>query len=354
MASEQEERTEEPTGKRISDARADGNVPKSQDVIVWLSLLGSVLLVLLLFTYITENLGYLFRFYFSFFGHEMTKNNVYIIILVTMKEFALILLPLIVPLMFVGIAAHVGQFGFNYTTKNLFKFDLNRINPFNNIKNIISVAKMVEGLKMTLKVFVIFGLAFYYFIDYVKELPKVSTYTLSFQLSWLKEKMLMFSGILLLIMLIFAIWDLFWTKHNYIKGLKMTKQEVKDEFKNMEGDPKIKAKIRQIQFQMSRKRMMSNVPQASVVITNPTHYAVALRYEDGKDSVPVVVASGIDNIALKIKEIAMENKIPIYENPPLARQLYKDVKVDAQIPPELYQAVVEVLVFVKKSNRYRH
>jgi flagellar biosynthetic protein FlhB len=133
----------------------------------------------------------------------------------------------------------------------------------------------------------------------------------------------------------------------------MTKQEVKDEFKNQEGDPKVKGKIRQIQFQMHKKRMMANVPTASVVVTNPTHYAVALRYEEGKDSVPTVVASGIDFVALKIKEIAMANSVPIYENPPLARQLYKDVKVDQQIPPNLYQAVVEVLVFVRKQNRYK-
>ncbi len=350
---EKEERTEEPTSKRITDARADGNVPKSQDVIVWISLLTSVLLVLLLFNYIAENIGYLFRFYFSFFGQEITKNSVYVLVLVSMKQFALIILPIVVPLMFAGIAAHIGQYGWNFTTKKLFDFDFSRLNPFTNFKNIISIQKMIEGGKTTAKVFVIFGIALTYFLDYVKELPRVSLLTLPFQLAWLKEKTLLFSGILLLILLIFAIWDLFWTRHKYTEGLKMTKQEVKDEHKNQEGDPKIKGKIRQLQFQMHKKRMMANIPQASVVITNPTHYAVALRYKDGEDRVPIVVASGIDNIALKIKEIAMSHGIPIYENPPLARQLYKDVKVDQAIPAELYQAVVEVLVFVRNSNRYR-
>jgi len=351
---DEEERTEDPTSKRIQDARADGNVPKSQDVYVWFSLLASVLLILLLFNYMAERLGFLFRFYFSFFGQEITKNGIYLIVLVTMKQFTLIILPFILPLMFVGIYAHIGQYGWNYTTKKLFEFDFSRLNPFKNIKGLISIDKIVSGLKMTSKVFIIFYLAFIYFLDYVKELPKVSLFTLPFQLAWLKEKTLIFSGILLLILFVFAVWDLYWTRHNYTKGLKMTKQEVKDEHKNMEGDPKVKSKIREIQFKMHKKRMMANIPQASVVVTNPTHYAVALRYREGEDSVPVVVASGVDNLALKIKEIAMKHEIPIYENPPLARQLYKDVKVDQVIPPELYQAVVEVLVFVKKSNRYRH
>jgi len=350
---EEEERTEDPTAKRIQDARADGNVPKSQDVTTWFPLLVSILLLVLLFRYTFDNLGYLFRYYFSFFGQEITKNTVFVLVLVTMKYFALITLPFILPLLFVGIAAHVGQYGFLFTTKNLFTFDFSKLNPFTNIKNIISIQKMIEGMKMTMKVFVIFGIAFYYFIDYIKELPKVALYTMSSQLLWLKEKALMLSGILLLILLIFAVWDFYWTRHKYTKSLKMTKQEVKDEFKNMEGDPKVKSKIRQIQFQMHKKRMMANIPQASVVVTNPTHYAVALKYEEG-DRAPKVVASGVDNIALKIKEIAMKNNIPIYEDPPLARQLYKDVKLDQEIPPALYQAVVEVLVFVKKSNRFKN
>lgn len=353
MAADEKERTEDPTAKRKQDARADGNVPKSQDVVSWVSMLASVALVYLLLNYILENLGYLFHFYTAYFGKELTKNSVYVLLLVTMKHFALITLPIIIPLMFVGIASHIAQYGWNYTTKKLFEFDFGKLNPFNNLGALISVDKAIEGAKMTAKVFLIFGLAFYYFIGYAKEIPKVAMFSLPFQLAWLKEKALMFSGILLLILLVFAVWDLYWTRHKYNKSLKMTKQEVKDEFKNQEGDPKVKGKIRQIQFQMHKKRMMANVPQASVVVTNPTHYAVALRYDAEKDPVPVVVASGVDHLALKIKEIAMAHNIPIYENPPLARQLYKDVKVDDQIPPNLYQAVVEVLVFVKKSNRYR-
>jgi flagellar biosynthesis protein FlhB len=350
---EEEERTEDPTSKRIQDARADGNVPKSQDVATWFPLLVSILLIVFLFHYTFDNLSYLFRYYFSFFGQEITKNSVIVLALVTMKYFALIIMPFVLPLLFVGIAAHVGQYGFLFTTKNLFSFDLSKINPFTNIKNIISVAKVIEGFKMTMKVFVIFGIAFYYFIDDIKELPKVALYTISSQLSWFKEKSLILSGILLLILLVFAVWDFAWTRHKYTKSLKMTKQEVKDEMKNMEGDPRVKNKIRQIQFQMHKKRMMANIPQASVVVTNPTHYAVALKYEEG-DRAPVVVASGVDNIAMKIKEIAMKHNIPIYEDPPLARQLYKDVKLDQEIPPALYQAVVAVLVFVKKSNRFKN
>jgi len=155
---------------------------------------------------------------------------------------------------------------------------------------------------------------------------------------------------MLILFLIFALFDLFYVRYSYFKGLRMSKQEIKDEYKQMEGDPKIKAKIRQIQMQMTRKRMMQEIPQADVVITNPTHYAVAIRYNQDKESAPKVIAKGTDFLALKIKEIALNYSIQIVENPPLARELYKKCNLGDSIPENLYKAVAEVLAFVYRSS----
>lgn len=353
MADDKESKTEEPTGKRIADARADGNVPKSQDVAAWVGLLISIPTIVFLFGFAAENVERLYSFYMSLMGRELTKDSIMDIVIVTMKYTALAILPIILPIMLAGVIGNVAQFGINFTMKPL-QFKLDKLNPVNGLKNLMSIAKIVEGLKMTLKSFTAFGVGYYYFLGYIKELPTVSLFNLGDQIRWLVDKAIQIALIMLGVFFVFAAIDLFWTRYQYFKNLKMTKQEVKDEFKNMEGNPEIKGKIRSLQFQMFKKRMMSSVPTASVVVTNPTHYAVAIKYkaEDG-DRAPKVVASGVDNIAMKIKEIAMANNIPIVENPPLARELYAKVKPEEFIPDTLYQAVAEVLVYVMKLNAKR-
>jgi flagellar biosynthetic protein FlhB len=156
---------------------------------------------------------------------------------------------------------------------------------------------------------------------------------------------------MLFIIFIFAIIDVIIVRKQYFDGLKMSKQEIKDEMKNMEGDPLIKSKIKQKQMEMSRQRMMSNVPDADVVITNPTHYAVAIKYDSEKSNAPIVVAKGMDHVAQQIKKIARENSVHIVQNPPLARSLYAEVEVDKAIPEALFAAVAEILAYVYKMNR---
>jgi flagellar biosynthetic protein FliR/FlhB len=152
-------------------------------------------------------------------------------------------------------------------------------------------------------------------------------------------------------MIVIALADYLYQRYQYNKELKMSKQEVKEEFKQQEGDPQIKSKIRQKQREMASRRMMQAVPDATVVVTNPTHIACALRYEDGKDDDPVLIAKGADNIAIKIKEIAKENDVPIIENKPLARLMYAQLELDSEVPAEMYQAVAEVLAIVYKMKK---
>ena len=161
------------------------------------------------------------------------------------------------------------------------------------------------------------------------------------------------AAVMLFVFLIIAIIDLFITRYNYFNDLKMSKQEVKDEYKQMDGDPQVKGRIRQLQREAAKKRMMQNVPAADVIITNPTHYAVALRYDKEKEDAPVVLAKGIDFLALQIKKIGLENGVEIVENPPLARELYRLCDIDRQIPSELFKAVAEVLSFVYTANKQK-
>ncbi|PPB74166.1 flagellar biosynthesis protein FlhB [Campylobacter hyointestinalis] len=349
MADDQE-KTEEPTSKKLEDARQKGNVPKSQDASGFVTLLVGIIALVLLLSFMGERLIKLYIYYQNLIGIELTKELFFKIVIHTMLQVILIILPVAVSIMIAGILSNVMQFGFLFTTEPLTP-NFGKINPIKGLANLFSLKKLIDSIKIILKVSAVFGVAFYFFLQFVKELPHTIFFPMFNQLLWLKEKMLILAGVMLLLFLIIAIADIFIVRFQYFKGLRMSKQEVKDEFKQMEGDPRVKGRIRQLQMQAARKRMMQNIPTADVVITNPTHYAVALRYDKEKEKAPVVLAKGIDHLALRIRKIAAENGIQIVENPPLARELYKVCDVDSMIPANLFQAVAEVLSFVYMGNK---
>jgi flagellar biosynthetic protein FlhB len=349
MADDQE-KTEEPTPKKIEDARKEGNVPKSQDTSGVVTLFIAILAFLMLFPFMAKHMFLLFHYYFSLMGMHLDKASLIDIALVTIREFLLMILPLAVAVAIGGIAASFAQFGFLFTTKAI-EPDLKKIDPIKGMKNLFSVKKLIEGIKITLKSFTTLGVGFVFFFYFITELPTVALFGLHDQLMWVKDKMLIIASVMLFIIFIFAIIDIIIVRKQYFDGLKMSKQEVKDEMKNMEGDPLIKSKIRQIQMQASRKRMMAEVPNADVVITNPTHYAVAIKYDAKKSDAPVVIAKGMNHVAQQIKKIARQNSVHIVQNPPLARSLYNEVEVDKVIPETLFAAVAEVLAYVYKMNK---
>jgi len=349
MADDQE-KTEEPTSKKIEDARKEGNVPKSQDASGVMTLFVAILAFLMLFPFIAQHMFLLFRYYFSLIGTSLDKTSMIDIAIVTIREFLLMVLPLATAVAVAGMLAAFAQFGFLFTSKAIMP-DFKKIDPLKGMKNLFSVKKMIEGIKVTFKSFTTLGVGFIFFFYFIMELPTVALFNLHDQLMWVKDKMLIIAFVMLLIIFIFAVIDVIIVRKQYFDGLKMSKQEIKDEMKNMEGDPLIKSKIRQIQMQASRKRMMSEVPNADVVITNPTHYAVAIKYDAEKSHAPIVVAKGMDNIASQIKKIARENNVHIVQNPPLARSLYSEVEVDKAIPETLFAAVAEVLAYVYKMNK---
>ncbi len=348
MADDQE-KTEEPTAKKIEDARKEGNVPKSQDASGVMTLFVAILAFLLLFPYMTNHLLALSKYYFSLLGMPLDRALMVDIAIVTIKEFLLIVMPLTIAVAITGIVAAFAQFGFLFTTKAIVP-DLKKIDPIKGMKNLFSMKKIIEGIKITFKSFTTLGVGFVFFFLFIVELPTVALFGLGEQMIWLKDKALIIALVMLFIIFVFAMIDVIIVRKQYFDGLKMSKQEIKDEMKNMDGDPLIKAKIRQIQMQASRKRMMAEVPHADVVITNPTHYAVAIKYDEQKSHAPIVVAKGMDNIAQQIKKVARENNVHIVQNPPLARSLYAQVDLDRPIPSELFAAVAEVLAYVYKMN----
>lgn len=349
MADDQE-KTEEPSSKKIEDARKDGNVPKSQDTSAFITLVVALVAFLALLSFIQSRIVYLYYYYQSLIGTEITKEVTLQMSMISFREIIFMVIPLALAVAIAGILANVMQTGFIFTTKPLMP-DLSKLDPMKGLKNLFSMKKAVETIKIILKVGVILWVCYYFLLSFTKELPTVIYFPLFDQLSWLKQKMLILVAVILILFLVLALADLLFVRFTYFKSLRMSKQELKDEYKQMEGDPKIKAKIRQIQMQMTRKRMMQEIPQADVVITNPTHYAVAIRYNQEKEAAPKVIAMGTDFIALRIKEVAMNYNIQIVENPPLARELYKKCKLGDIIPENLYKAVAEVLAFVYKSSK---
>ncbi len=348
MADDQE-KTEEPTAKKIEDARKEGNVPKSQDTSSFITLVVAISAFYALFPSMRERMYNIYLFCQSYIGVELSKNDILIMTITLLREFGLMVVPLASIVALSGIIAGLVQFGFLNTTKPLIP-DIKKINPLKGLKNMLSMKKLIESVKIIAKVTLVMVVAYYYLFDFTQELPSTIFFSIYDQIEWLREKALILIAVMLLLFLVLALVDLFFVRYNYFKELKMSQQEIKDEYKQMEGDPQVKARIKKVQMEMSRKRMMSDIPSADVVITNPTHFAVAIRYDTEKESAPKVVAKGADHLALKIKEIARENGVQIVENPPLARELYKKCEIDETIPESLYKAVAEVLAFVYKSS----
>lgn len=350
MAADEQEKTEEATSKKIEDARREGNVPKSQDAAAVVTLLIGFVVVLFLIGFVSERIMNLYRYYQDFIGTEFDIKILQTITIKTIIEVVIMILPIVLTIMIAGILGNIMQFGFIFTTKPITP-NLSKIDPIKGLKNLFSMKKLIESVKIVLKVGIVFGIAFVFLLKFMTELPKVELYDMASQLIWLREKAIILAAIVIIAFIFIGILDVLLVRFQYFKSLRMSKQEIKDEYKQMEGDPQVKGRIRRMQMEAARRRMVQDVAGADVVITNPTHYAVALRYDSSKEAAPRILAKGVDFLALRIKEIAYENGVLVYENPPLARELYKLCEVNDMIPRELFEAVAQVLSFVYASNK---
>ncbi|MDD3055863.1 MAG: flagellar biosynthesis protein FlhB [Aliarcobacter sp.] len=345
-----DDKTEEPTDKKISDAREEGNVAKSAEISGVVILIFGTVYLLFFSSYSLLEIKKLMLFSYSFIGQELDGPLYFAITYQVVITLLKALAPLFILVLLLVFASNLAQFGF--LTIPL-KFDLQKLDPIKGMKNIFAFKKLIEALKLMAKLMLIMLVMFLLFsLTYQKFLAMMNQETADTIATMLKLTLYFISAILFIIF-IFAIIDFYFTKHYYIESLKMSKQEIKDEFKNMEGDPQVKGRIRRIQMRMAQQRMMSSVPEADVVITNPTHYAVALKYDNKVNTAPKIVAKGIDFLAIKIKDIAKDHNIPIIENPSLARSLYDQIEIDREIPGEFYKAMAEIFSYIYELKRKR-
>ncbi|MEW5766766.1 MAG: flagellar biosynthesis protein FlhB [bacterium] len=356
FAAEDEGRTEEPTTRKREKAREKGQVAKSMEISQGVITLIAFLVLFLVYPYIFDDL-YKFTRQMLSEAHiyQINLDSIHLILIFLIVLLAKILAPIMIAATLTALIANFAQVGLKFTPQAL-RFDLSRIKPSpqNFIKKVL-ISKQV-GFNLIKSIFKVVTVGYipYWIIktNFIHLLSMVDMGT--FQAFGLIAK-LTFDIVLYttLLLLFLSIFDYMFQRHEMTESLKMTKQEVKDERKMQEGDPLVKAKIRERQRAAAYRRMMQEVPEADVVITNPTHLAVAIKYEASYMAAPTVVAKGKDEVAERIVEIAKENNIPVVENKPLAQALYESAEIGDEVPPDLYQAVAEVLSYVYKLKNKR-
>jgi len=354
MAEEAGEKTEEPTPHRLREAREKGQVAKSKEITTALLLIFSYMLFRYTGEYVWNNLTSMATMIFSQIPNtgDFSYTFVGYILLLGIQGLLLCVAPIFGLTMFIAFAAEVLQTGFMFSVDPLSP-KMERLSPAEGFKRMFSLQGFVELIKSILKIGIVFWITWLAIRDdipYIVILIRGQPWDAVVLGGSIAYKVAIRVG---LFYVAIAILDYFYKRWEYMRGLKMTKQEIKEEYKRLEGDPMIKQRMRELQRQVAYQRMMAAVPQADVVVTNPTHIAIALKYEAQKMKSPTVLAKGERKAAEEIKRIADTSYVPIVENEPLARSIYRTTDIGKQIPAELFQAVAEVLAYVYKLKKKR-
>lgn len=347
-----DDKTEEATPKKKTDSRKKGQIARSKDVGVAITMVTCTVVISSLWSMLTKGFQDVMIYFFRFPMLEgFDDAALFNIIITVVLKIAALLLPIALPIMLAGVLASFLQTGFMITGEPL-KPSFGKLNPISGFKNMFSKRSLVDLIKNIIVITIVSFIAYKYMNKNYQSILGISNlYLPSLGVEIKKLIVGIFTQISIVLVVIAAI-DYFFQFRMHNKDLKMTKQEIKEEYKQSEGDPQLKGKIKQKQREMSQRRMMQSVTDATVVITNPTHLAIALKYEEGSNmEAPKVVAKGADYVAIKIKGIAKENDIPIVENKPLARLMYERVEIDEDIPQDLYQGVAEILAVVMKLKK---
>ena len=356
MGNEAAERTEEATSRRRQKERSKGNVAKSKDFESALVMAGAIALLAVLSKYMYNTILSMMRDTFSNLEYFDATNAIGMMY-PYFKYYGMIVLPFFLLLVIVAIVVVRMDVGHVFALEKV-KLNFKNLSPqrmMGNVKRLINPFQprsMVELAKSILKIVIVAACGFSAVNSRKGDLLGLIGLETTSALSIVGSILLNMIINMCLAMLVLGYIDKKYQTYEYNKSIKMTKQEVKDEYKDTEGDPKIKAKIKAIQNQMARQRMMSAVPQSDVVVTNPTHYAVAIKYDKTAAPAPIVVAKGVDYLAFQIRDIARNNDVPIVENRPVARALYNKVPVDGMIPSDLYVAVAEILAYVYNTRHH--
>lgn len=348
------EKTEKPSAKKKRDERKKGHVAKSKEVVNAITFAGIIFIIASFADFIVSELKNLLQLFFTFNMLDAVNNNASQEIMIkAMMTLFKSFLPIGLIVMLLGVVGNIMQTGF-FLSPEALKPKLDKLNPVNGFKNMFSM-KAIGTLIKSLAIITYLGFIGYSYIknNYFAIINAGNTY-IPYLFPSIKQLVLNLMKSIMIGLVVIGSADFAYQIFTYNKQMRMTKEEVKEEFKQAEGDPKVKAQIKQRQKQMASQRMMDAVPSATVILTNPTHLSIALRYEKGVDSAPVVVAKGADLVAMKIREIAKDNDIPIIENKPLARLLFKEVEINEEIPVDMYETVAEVLrvVYKMKNKKY--
>lgn len=346
MAEELGERSEAPTGRKLGEARSRGQVAKSQDLSAAITLIASVILLAAMGGWIVTSLGALMRRLLEYDGSlTITLDGALAVSKLAAGETARVLVPLMLISAAVVALAHIGQAGWLFTFQPL-QPKLERLDPIKGFGRLFGKRNAAKSLVGVVKVAVVCLVAWQFLRDRLDELSALPVLSLGAAFSTVGSLALELSILLLVVLLIIGVADFFYQRWQHIEDLKMTKQEVKDERRSMDGDPDVRARRMRLMREIASQRISTAVPEADVVVTNPTHFSVALRYDADTMAAPIVVAKGVDELALRIRHLARQHGVPLVERPPLARALYKSIEVGRPVPPEFYQAVAEVLAYV--------
>ncbi|AIF43745.1 flagellar biosynthesis protein FlhB [Virgibacillus sp. SK37] len=345
------EKTEKATPKKRQDERKKGKVAKSQDINTAILLLFSFIILVVFGSSMKNGMTSLYEHTFTEFIHwDVTEETVHRVFSGATIEAAKFLAPIMIIAILAGLASNFMQIGFLFTTEPL-KLDLKKIDPIQGAKRIFSVRALVELAKSLLKIAFIGVITFMIIWIFKDDMLMLAFKNAENALGFFGRITIIMGVAAAIALLLLSVFDYAYQRYDFEKNMKMSKQDIKDEYKNMEGDPLIKSKIKEKQKQMATRRMMSEVPQADVVITNPTHFAIAIKYDEKKASAPYILAKGVDQVALKIKEVAKANDVITVENRPLARALYSATDIGDVIPEDFFQAVAEILAYVYKLER---
>jgi flagellar biosynthetic protein FlhB len=344
-AGHDQDKTEPATPKKREDARKKGQVANSRELTSVLVLLSALSAFYFSGGWMFHQVAGIMKTVFGQAGqHDFGAQNVHSLMWFLFQKVVMIMAPLIAVVAVAGIFGNIAQVGFLLTGEPLTP-NLKKLNPLKGMKRLISARGGVELVKSILKVIIIGGVAYLMIRGELTKIPALVTISVSSIMEFIGQVALKLGFYTCLVLIILAAVDLVFQRWQHERDLRMTKQEVKDEFRQREGDPMVRSRIRAVQREMAMRRMMDAVPDATVVITNPTHLAVAIKFDRSMQA-PMVVAKGAGHLAARIREIAAEHDIPVIEQKPLARALFKNVDIDQYIPADLYHAVAEILAYV--------
>ncbi len=345
------DKSEQPTDSKLKKAKEKGQIPRSRELTSLMILLVGILLFWVMGTHFVSKLKAIIQ-HAMLVAHRTDDDKQIIFNLINLLTAGFwAILPIFVGLVIVAIIAPLSVGGLLFSLQSI-KPNLGKLNPISGFKRLFSLRIFSELFKSILKVVLIAFAAALFLIHQFPNMLALPSMYLNNALSQVMQLLIYASLLIVLALIPMVGFDIFYQIWSNLKKLKMSKQEVKDEFKEQEGNPQIKGRIRQMQQAIARRRMMKDVPKANVIVTNPTHYAVALQYDEKTMSAPKILAKGTDNIASKIKQIAQEHQIPQLEAPPLARALYRHGEIGKSIPAELYAAVAQILAWVYQLKRW--